>query len=103
MYLEDQSGGYMLTELDVVGWPNGYAAIQSEQHDMVSEEIYDEPGHVLVMRENKTGHMAVYPEGSMPTDTLAIPDACEPDEYHDAHVMVAKEDVAGMLFGMYTY
>ncbi|GGL51524.1 DUF5802 family protein [Halocalculus aciditolerans] len=104
--LEAFSTGYYFGRLYVQPYSGDRPVLQTDQHEQVGEQVYDDDGDrlpLVVKLGNR--YLRVHREASMPTDTLAVPaDAADdldlraPSEPED--VLVARGDHARRLLDM---
>ena len=74
------SGSYYLGRLYVTPTDSDRALMHSEQHERINEEVYAsgegiEPLDTPLVMKLESRHFPVHGDGSVPANTLAVPDA----------------------------
>jgi hypothetical protein len=101
VYIEELSDGYWLTELQVAEWDEEYAVMDTADHSALAEFVYGCDDHPLLIKErrNTSRHLPVYPEESIPADTVVVPsDGKASFEVDTEEVLVVKNDHAVRMF-----
>jgi len=92
VYVEDLSAGYWMATLAVEQWDQDYGAMDYLDHGTLSDFVYGRDDHPLVVREERhqATYIPVYPESSIPRDTLFVPGDTDDPAWDRECVLIAK-------------
>lgn|GEM_PF-5496439 len=92
MYVEDLSSGYLLTKLSVELWDEDYGAMDYADHGILSDVVYDGGRHPLLIKgqRHRSMYIPVYPESSVPRDTVFVPGEGRAPQPEQERILVAK-------------
>lgn len=106
MMFEAFSAGYYVGQVYVQPYNGDRPVLQTDQHEQVGEQVYDEDTDARLPLVVKLGtrHLRVHRDAAVPTDTLALPaDAARELDLHTPepeNVLVARGDHARRLLDM---